>query len=43
MAKHNIAVIGAGPVGSIMAAHLSRNGENIYLIDIKELLKLTQY
>jgi 2-dehydropantoate 2-reductase len=38
MAKHNIAVIGAGPVGSIMAAHLSRNGENIYLIDIKEEL-----
>jgi 2-dehydropantoate 2-reductase len=36
MPDHNIAVIGAGPVGSIMAAYLSRNGENIYLIDIKE-------
>ena len=36
MPNHNIAIIGAGPVGSIMAAHLARNGENIYLIDIKE-------
>ncbi len=36
MSDHNIAVIGAGPVGSIMAAYLARNGENIYLIDIKE-------
>lgn len=38
MPNHNIAIIGAGPVGSIMAAHLARNGENIYLIDIKEEL-----
>lgn len=38
MADHNIAIIGAGPVGSIMAAYLSRKGENIFLIDIKEEL-----
>jgi 2-dehydropantoate 2-reductase len=38
MANYNIAVIGAGPVGSIMAAYLARNGENIYLVDIKEEL-----
>ncbi len=36
MAKHNIGIIGAGPVGSIMAAYLARNGENIFLVDIKE-------
>jgi 2-dehydropantoate 2-reductase len=36
MAKHKIGIIGAGPVGSIMAAYLARNGENIFLIDIKE-------
>ncbi|MBN1222851.1 MAG: ketopantoate reductase family protein, partial [Candidatus Aminicenantes bacterium] len=28
--------IGAGPVGSIMAACLARNGEEVYLIDIRE-------
>jgi len=38
MPKHNIAIIGAGPVGSIMAAHLARNQENIFLVDIKEEL-----
>ena len=38
MANHNIGIIGAGPVGSIMAAYLARNGENIYLIDIKKEL-----
>jgi 2-dehydropantoate 2-reductase len=38
MAKHNIAIIGAGPVGSIMAVHLARNLENIFLVDIKEEL-----
>jgi 2-dehydropantoate 2-reductase len=38
MANHNIAVIGAGPVGSIMAAYLARNKENVYLIDIKREL-----
>jgi 2-dehydropantoate 2-reductase len=38
MANYNIAVLGAGPVGSIMAAYLARNGENIYLVDIKEEL-----
>lgn len=36
MAEHKIGIIGAGPVGSIMAAYLAKNGENIYLIDIKE-------
>lgn len=36
MAKHNIGIIGAGPVGSIMAAYLAKNGENIFLVDIKE-------
>jgi 2-dehydropantoate 2-reductase len=38
MPKHNIAIIGAGPVGSIMAAHLARKGENLFLVDIKEEL-----
>jgi 2-dehydropantoate 2-reductase len=38
MATHNIAIIGAGPVGSIMAAHLARKGKNIFLVDIKEEL-----
>ena len=36
MPKHKIGIIGAGPVGSIMAAYLAQNGENIFLIDIKE-------
>jgi 2-dehydropantoate 2-reductase len=36
MPKHKIGIIGAGPVGSIMAAYLAKNGENIFLIDIKE-------
>lgn len=38
MPEHNIGIIGAGPVGSIMAAYLARNGENVYLVDIKEEL-----
>jgi 2-dehydropantoate 2-reductase len=38
MANRNIAIIGAGPIGSIMAAYLSRNKENVFLIDIKEEL-----
>ncbi len=38
MSNHNIAIIGAGPIGSLMAAHLARNQENIYLIDIKKEL-----
>ena len=38
MANHNIGIIGAGPVGSIIAAYLARNNENIYLVDIKEEL-----
>ncbi len=38
MAKNNIGIIGAGPVGSIMAAYLARHGENIYLVDIKKEL-----
>jgi 2-dehydropantoate 2-reductase len=36
MANRNIAIIGAGPIGSIMAAYLARNKENVFLIDIKE-------
>ncbi len=36
MANRKIGIIGAGPVGSIMAAHLARNGEDVYLIDIRE-------
>jgi len=38
MPSRNIGIIGAGPVGSIMAAYLARNGENVYLIDIKKEL-----
>jgi len=36
MTKQKIGIIGAGPVGSIMAAHLARSGEEVYLIDIRE-------
>lgn len=36
MAKYNIGIIGAGPVGSLMAAYLAQNGENIFLVDLKE-------
>ncbi len=36
MAKYKIGIIGAGPVGSIMAAFLAQNGENIFLVDLKE-------
>jgi len=38
MANHHIGIIGAGPVGSIIAAYLARNQENVYLIDIKKEL-----
>ncbi len=38
MANNNIGIIGAGPIGSIMAAYLARNKENVYLIDIKKEL-----
>lgn len=38
MPNHNIGIIGAGPVGSIMSAYLARNNENIFLVDIKEEL-----
>jgi 2-dehydropantoate 2-reductase len=38
MANHNIGIIGAGPVGSIMAAHLAKKSQNIFLVDIKEEL-----
>jgi 2-dehydropantoate 2-reductase len=38
MANHNIGIIGAGPVGSLMAAYLARNKENIFLIDIRKEL-----
>ena len=36
MTKHNIGIIGAGPVGSIMAAYLAQNGKNVFLVDLKE-------
>lgn len=36
MPNRKIGIIGAGPVGSIMAAHLARNGEKVYLIDLRE-------
>jgi 2-dehydropantoate 2-reductase len=36
MEHYNIAIIGAGPVGSIMAAYLARNEKNVCLIDIKK-------
>ncbi len=36
MAKHKIGIIGAGPVGGIMAAFLAQNGEDIFLVDIRE-------
>jgi 2-dehydropantoate 2-reductase len=36
MAKRKIGIIGAGPVGSIMAAYLAKNGEKIFLVDLKE-------
>ncbi|UCE41309.1 MAG: ketopantoate reductase family protein [Candidatus Aminicenantes bacterium] len=36
MAKHKIGIIGAGPVGSIMAAYLAQKGESIFLVDLKE-------
>jgi 2-dehydropantoate 2-reductase len=38
MPEHNIAVIGAGPAGSIMAAYLAHNQENVFLIDIRKEL-----
>lgn len=38
MSKHKIGIIGAGPVGSIMAAYLARNKENVFIVDIKEEL-----
>jgi len=38
MGKYNIGIIGAGPVGSIMAAYLSRSDENVYIVDIKKEL-----
>ncbi|MGD2245185.1 MAG: 2-dehydropantoate 2-reductase [Candidatus Aminicenantes bacterium] len=38
MPHHSIAIIGAGPVGSIMAAYLARSKKNVYLVDVKEEL-----
>lgn len=38
MPNPNIAIIGAGPVGSIMAAYLAKNGEQVALVDTKEEL-----
>ncbi len=34
MDKYRFGIIGAGPVGSIMAAHLAKAGNNVTLIDI---------
>lgn len=36
MSNRKIGIIGAGPVGSIMAAYLARKGENVVLVDIKQ-------
>ena len=36
MEDYKITIIGAGPVGSIMAAYLARNKKNVCLIDIKK-------
>ncbi len=38
MSNYKIAIIGAGPVGSIMAAYLARNGEQVSLVDTNEEL-----
>lgn len=38
MGKHKIGIIGAGPVGSIMAAYLSRNKQKVAVVDIKKEL-----
>lgn len=38
MPSLKIGIIGAGPVGSIMSAYLARNGQDIFLVDIKEEL-----
>jgi 2-dehydropantoate 2-reductase len=38
MPNRKIGIIGAGPVGSIMAAYLARNGQDVFLADIKEEL-----
>ena len=40
MANYKIGIIGAGPIGSIMAAYLARNKENIFLVDVKKELIL---
>jgi 2-dehydropantoate 2-reductase len=34
MSKYKFGIVGAGPVGSIMAAHLAKAGHNVILIDI---------
>ncbi|MGD9345297.1 MAG: ketopantoate reductase family protein [Candidatus Aminicenantes bacterium] len=36
MSNQKIGIIGAGPVGSIMAAYLARKGEDVFLVDIKQ-------
>lgn len=38
MPNFNIGIIGAGPIGSIMAAYLAKNQEVVYLFDIKKEL-----
>ncbi len=34
MNKYKFGILGAGPVGSIMAAHLAKAGHDVTLIDI---------
>jgi 2-dehydropantoate 2-reductase len=38
MSNRKIGIIGAGPVGSIMAAYLARKGEEVFLVDINQEL-----
>lgn len=43
MPKRKIGIIGAGPVGSIMAAYLARKGEDVYIVDInRELIQAVE-
>jgi len=34
MDKYRFGIVGVGPVGSIMAAHLAKAGHNVTLVDI---------
>jgi ketopantoate reductase len=39
--RPTIGIIGLGPVGSILAAHLADNGEDVVVVDIIQELLLT--